>query len=84
MLTATLTSGSHVSYTWDFGDGSVPQGGPAVVQHTYPAAGVYTASVTAANGVSSQTQQTVVIIEDAPVEDSPKQIFLPLLLKNSQ
>jgi uncharacterized repeat protein (TIGR01451 family) len=59
-LTATVTAGSHVTYTWAFGDGEVGSG--AVVSHTYPAPGVYTAVVTAGNSVSELTATTGVTI----------------------
>ena len=64
-LTATITAGSNVTYTWAFGDGEFGSG--AVVSHTYPAVGVYTAVVTASNSVSSLTATTSVTITDVPV-----------------
>jgi uncharacterized repeat protein (TIGR01451 family) len=63
VLTATVTAGSHVSYTWAFGDGEPGSG--AVVSHTYPAVGVYTAVVTAGNSVSELTATTAVTIDEA-------------------
>jgi subtilisin-like proprotein convertase family protein len=53
-LTATLTAGSNVSYTWNLGDGELRRG--AVVAHAYPSAGTYTATVTAENSVSVLTR----------------------------
>ena len=38
-LTATLSTGSKVSYSWDFGDGSMPGTG-AAVSYTYPLTGI--------------------------------------------
>jgi uncharacterized repeat protein (TIGR01451 family) len=62
-FTATVATGSHISYLWDFGDGTVGAGG--VVTHSYPGVGIYTATVTAGNPVSSINAQTTVIVEEA-------------------
>ncbi|MBE2198790.1 MAG: PKD domain-containing protein, partial [Anaerolinea sp.] len=59
-LTATLSTGSNVTYTWDLGDGAAATG--ANVAHTYPAVGVYTAVVTASNSSSALSATTVVTI----------------------
>ncbi|MGD8623433.1 MAG: FG-GAP-like repeat-containing protein [Anaerolineae bacterium] len=59
-LTATITAGSNVTYTWTLGDGA--PGSDAVLTHTYPALGVYTAVVTATNSVSILTATTRVTI----------------------
>jgi uncharacterized repeat protein (TIGR01451 family) len=64
-LFASTTAGSNVVYTWDFGDGSPPESGQPI-QHIYPAIDTYTARVTAANGVSSQSRTTTVTITDVP------------------
>jgi RHS repeat-associated protein/uncharacterized repeat protein (TIGR01451 family) len=63
-LTATITAGSHVSYTWAFGDEQTGSG--AVATHTYPATGAYTAVVTAGNTLSVMTATTQVTITGAP------------------
>jgi hypothetical protein len=60
-LTAVISSGTNVSYTWDFGDGQSASG--PLVSHTYAAAGTYTATVTAVNPISSEQAETVVIVE---------------------
>ncbi len=84
-LSATITAGTNVVYTWNLGDGSPPQTG-AAIQHTYPAAGIFTAWVTATNGVSSQPQSTRVIIADVPIgslwagNDSPTPLGSPTTL----
>jgi hypothetical protein len=57
-FTATITAGENVSYNWAFGDGGTATG--AVAQHTYLQAGSFSASVTAANQVSSFTTSTTV------------------------
>jgi PKD repeat protein len=75
-FTAVITAGTNVTYTWDFGDGTLGSG--AVVTHTYAAAGTYTATVTATNSANSLSQTTLATIT-AP---SPSyRTFLPLTLK---
>jgi|GEM_PF-6439224 len=59
-LTATIASGSHVTYTWDLGDTTSSAG--ALTSHFYQAGGIYTATVTAINGVSVTSASTVVTI----------------------
>ena len=66
VLTATMTAGSNLTYTWNFGDGSALVTNGAVITHTYSATGTYTAIVTASNAVSSQSTTTTVTIQDAP------------------
>jgi len=71
-LSATVESGSGVTYTWAFGDGAAffPQDWPdsgKVVTHTYPAVGTYTATVTATNRAGQITAATTVVVEDAPI-----------------
>lgn len=62
-LSAQVTAGTNVVYTWDFGDGSNDTG--QVVTHVYPAVGDYTATVTAQNGISQQVATTPVTIQPA-------------------
>jgi uncharacterized repeat protein (TIGR01451 family) len=76
-LTATITAGSNVTYTWAFGDGTGGSG--ALVTHTYPAPGTYTATITASNSAGQLTATTLVAIVEAP---SGGRIYLPLILKN--
>ncbi len=72
-LTATVVSGTDVTYRWAFGDGGFSVLGPgsfvlgpsSVVSHTYPAAGDYSAVVTATNGVSAQATTTLVVVQEA-------------------
>lgn len=86
-LTASLTDGTNVQYFWDFeSDGTIDvvsppnTASPYAATFTYPAVGLYTATVTARNAVSEQTAQTVVEIGDVPVagltadSDSPTQV----------
>lgn len=70
-LTAMITAGSQVSYSWVFGDGD--SGSGAVVSHIYPAPGEYSAVVTASNEVSVVAAITAVVIE-------PHAVHLPFIL----
>ena len=54
-----------MSYTWNLGDGVSATG--VITTHTYPAVGVYTASVTAFNSVNALTATTRVTITDVPL-----------------
>ncbi|MEA3377753.1 MAG: PKD domain-containing protein, partial [Chloroflexota bacterium] len=64
-LTAAVSVGNSVSYTWRFDDGHDAIGD--VVQHAYSDAGTYVAVVTACNSVSSESTNTLVTV-DAPIE----------------
>ncbi len=77
-LTATLSSGSSVTYTWSFGDGT--SGSGATPTHVYGAVGSYTATVTATNSVSSQS--ATVVVEITPTTTGHR-LYIPLLLKSS-
>jgi PKD repeat protein len=58
---ATITGGSNVAYTWDFGDGVTDVG--RTVTHAYSEHGAYTATVTATNSASTvQTTTSVTIL----------------------
>jgi PKD repeat protein len=83
-LTASLASGSNVTYTWSLGDGFIGSG--AVIAHVYPAVGTYTAVVTASNTTYSLTATTMVTITDVliagltAVNNSPTTLGSPTLL----
>jgi CSLREA domain-containing protein len=69
-FTATITSGSGVAYSWNFGDST-----PAVVgetaSHVYAAPGTYVAVVTAQNGIGAVTASTLVVVTNqAPVANA--------------
>jgi len=63
-LTATISAGTHVTYTWDLGDGAVAD--DRIATHVYAAPGLYTATVTATNTISQVSASVTVLIE-APV-----------------
>jgi PKD repeat protein len=64
-FTATVSAGSGINYTWDFGDQMTDSG--RVVTHTYTVIGSYTVVVTATNLLGSLTAMTHVTITDAPI-----------------
>jgi len=59
-LTASIASGSPVTYNWDLGDGE--SGSGEEITHVYSATGSYTATVTATNTVNSTSASTLVEI----------------------
>jgi uncharacterized repeat protein (TIGR01451 family) len=63
LLSASVTAGSNVVYTWAFGDGTTGSG--SSVSHVYPAVGSYVATVTARNLVSQVAATTTVTIKPA-------------------
>jgi PKD repeat protein len=66
-LSATITTGSNVSYSWDYGDGNFGNG--INTSHVYPEVGSFTATITASNGISSLSTTTPVTITDVPIAD---------------
>ena len=58
-FTTTITAGSNVTYTWDFGDGTPVAGGGSTATHTYQRAGLYLTVVTASNGAGTATATTI-------------------------
>ncbi len=66
LFTATVISGTGVSYQWNFGDGQFGIG--AITTHTYAMIGTFTAIITASNGSSGPiTTTTLVTITDLPI-----------------
>ena len=59
-LSATVSAGTNVSYSWQLGDGQASN--ESVLSHTYPAVGVYNAVVTASNTTNSRAATTTVTI----------------------
>lgn len=72
-LTATITTGSNVSYTWDLGDKGITGTG-TVISHTYTSVGVYTAAVTASNRTNWLIATTNIVIDK-------RRVYLPLVLR---
>lgn len=73
-FTATLSAGTNVSFSWDFGDNSLIKVGETVT-HTYSAVGIYTVRVMADN-VVSQAEATT----DFWVRINEYSVQLPLIL----
>ena len=71
-LWAAVSEGSNVSYDWDFGDGTDATDAGDMVNHIYPAVGVYTATVTASNSEGPAQAETVVTI-------TPLKYYMPLI-----
>ena len=62
-FTASVSAGSDVTYTWDFGDGSsVASSSSGSNSHVYDAAGHYAAVVTASNALGSVSSTTAVTV----------------------
>lgn len=65
-FTGTLLSGSApITYTWDFGDGTVTND-PLATSHTYTATGQYVVSLTADNVAGTDVVSTTVDVGVAP------------------
>ena len=77
-LSATVTAGTNVSYTWDLGDGTPAAGD--VVQHIYPGAGQYIAAVTATNEVNVLTTTSTV---DVVTSEEEILVYLPLVMRST-
>ena len=79
-FTATISGGTNVTYTWDFGDQTGGSG--PVVKHTYSGVGNYVATVTAGNSLGSvqATSEVTIIEQDQPItglsvsNDSPTEL----------
>ncbi|MEM7028859.1 MAG: PKD domain-containing protein [Chloroflexota bacterium] len=65
-FSASVASGSNVTYTWDFLDGTDPVTG-TVVSHAFAIPGTYQVNVTAMNGAGSVTISDTVVVSDAPI-----------------
>jgi PKD repeat protein len=57
---ASNASGDPMTYAWDYGDGSAPGQGPAVL-HAFAAAGEYTVTVTVSDASGNSTTGTVIV-----------------------
>ncbi len=65
-LSASITAGTGISYTWNFGDGS--SGSGITTTHSYTQSGIYTPTVTATNATNSLIAATTVYVGDAVVD----------------
>ncbi|MCB0099804.1 MAG: chitobiase/beta-hexosaminidase C-terminal domain-containing protein, partial [Caldilineaceae bacterium] len=69
-FSASIDTGSDVSYVWDFGDGSTSVvSSSAFISHTYTLQSTFTISVTASNSINSQTASAPVQVT-APLPTS--------------
>ncbi len=75
-FTAAISSGTNVTFTWDLGDGSTASG--PITSHEYMEPGIYTATVTASNAVSSEAAWTPVEIQPLP----PIRTCLPVVVSS--
>lgn len=73
-FSATQTSGTNITYLWDFGDGQ--SGSGTSTTHQYAAVETYTATVTATNSLGSVVAQTVI-----EVLQPTFYVYLPLILR---
>jgi PKD repeat protein len=79
-FTATITAGTNVTYTWEFGDGTSAAGAEVTHNYTDAEAGSYTATVTATNNSGAQSATTLVEVVDIPItgleasNDSPTEL----------
>ena len=60
------STGSSLTYTWNFGDGSLPVAAGAIVNHVYAAAGPYSVTLRVTDGVTglsnTSAAQTVTVV----------------------
>jgi PKD repeat protein len=64
----SLDPNAQLSFAWDFGDGAGATG--AKVEHTYGAAGVYTAKVTVTDSDGASSSGSVAVVVHAPATTS--------------
>ena len=67
IFAARVTSGTHITYDWDFGDGNIASGG--VASHTYNSPGVYQVVLTATNTLGSEQASTLVTVSEVLAAD---------------
>ncbi len=79
-VTASITAGTNVSYTWDFGDDATAVGATAV--HTYTTPGSFTVALDARNG-SSREQRTRTVQVVRPILSIGKQSSAPTVTTQS-
>ncbi len=68
-FTVEMSSGDNITYTWNFGDGTISECKTCqVISHTYITSGTYTVVVTLTNSVSGVTK-TIKIVINKPFVD---------------
>ena len=77
MAAAASDSQSGVTVDWDFGDGSSGTG--ATVSHAYGAAGTYTVTARATDGVGNVAAQTATIVVGVPSATTPPDTTPPIV-----
>jgi hypothetical protein len=94
-FTATVSDTTTLSYSWDFGDGTVSPTSSGSNSHAYAAPGVYTVVVTAtdANGLTASSSVSVTVVAGAgsgdicaglnPVALSVQQVAIKLAFPSS-
>jgi PKD repeat protein len=76
-FTGEATGTLPITYTWDFGDGSVPLAPWPLVTHTYGLPGAYTVVLTATNPCGEEVVRRNITV----VEVMLHRIYLPLVLR---
>ena len=66
------SGGSHLSYAWDFGDGTKATG--IAVTHTYKAVGNYTLTLTVSSSTGKRTISKVLNVTTQPIATNPIQL----------
>ncbi|HEY1011190.1 MAG TPA: choice-of-anchor B family protein [Herpetosiphonaceae bacterium] len=77
-FSATVATGTGVTYAWQFGDQGSGTG--AAPTHQYGAPGVYTATVTASNGLTTKTATVAITVRG----DGGQRLYLPQVLKDGR
>ncbi len=75
-FSASIASGSNVTFEWDFGDGNFGSGTPA--SHLYENTGVYIVELTGSNQVSVER-----VTNEVHVVEQLERIYLPILVRES-
>lgn len=77
-FSATVATGTNVTYAWAFGDQSSGTG--AAPTHQYSAPGTYSVTVTATNGLTTKTKTIAITVRG----DAERLLYLPQILKDGR